>query len=110
MGQKTNPIGNRLGIIRGWDSSWYGSKKTYAPNLLEDTKINNETITAIMASYNPSGTVYYGTVHGKLFKMENLRLTLNSSPHFLRVPLEAFWRVTESQKNKYQFKRQTDIY
>ena len=23
MGQKTNPIGNRLGIIRGWDSNWY---------------------------------------------------------------------------------------
>lgn len=28
MGQKANPIGNRLGIIRGWDSNWYGSKKT----------------------------------------------------------------------------------
>ena len=27
MGQKTNPIGNRLGIIRGWDSAWYGGKK-----------------------------------------------------------------------------------
>ena len=24
MGQKTNPIGNRLGLIRGWDSNWYG--------------------------------------------------------------------------------------
>ncbi|PKO97036.1 MAG: 30S ribosomal protein S3, partial [Bacteroidetes bacterium HGW-Bacteroidetes-14] len=24
MGQKTNPISNRLGIIRGWDSNWYG--------------------------------------------------------------------------------------
>ena len=24
MGQKTNPIGNRLGFIRGWDSNWYG--------------------------------------------------------------------------------------
>lgn len=27
MGQKTNPIGNRLGIIRGWDSNWFGGKK-----------------------------------------------------------------------------------
>ena len=26
MGQKTNPIGNRLGFIRGWDSAWYGGK------------------------------------------------------------------------------------
>ncbi len=27
MGQKTNPIGNRLGIIRGWESNWYGKQK-----------------------------------------------------------------------------------
>ena len=26
MGQKVNPISNRLGIIRGWDSNWYGCK------------------------------------------------------------------------------------
>ena len=26
MGQKVNPISNRLGIIRGWDSNWYGGK------------------------------------------------------------------------------------
>jgi len=38
MGQKTNPIGNRLGIIRGWDSSWYGGRK-YADKILEDFKI-----------------------------------------------------------------------
>ena len=39
MGQKANPIGNRLGIIRGWESNWYGSKKTYAIKLVEDQKI-----------------------------------------------------------------------
>ena len=38
MGQKTNPIGNRLGIIRGWDSNWYGGKN-YADRLVEDEKI-----------------------------------------------------------------------
>ncbi len=38
MGQKTNPISNRLGIIRGWDSNWYGGK-SYGNNLLEDSKI-----------------------------------------------------------------------
>ncbi|MDZ7606139.1 MAG: T9SS type A sorting domain-containing protein [Cyclobacteriaceae bacterium] len=38
---------------------------------IEDTKIINETISAIAASYNPAGKVFYGTVHGKLFKMEN---------------------------------------
>jgi small subunit ribosomal protein S3 len=38
MGQKVNPIGNRLGIIRGWDSNWYGGKN-YAEKILEDDKI-----------------------------------------------------------------------
>jgi small subunit ribosomal protein S3 len=39
MGQKANPIGNRLGIIRGWESNWSGSKKDYAGKLIEDNKI-----------------------------------------------------------------------
>ena len=38
MGQKTNPIGNRLGIIRGWESNWYGGKD-YGDKLAEDYKI-----------------------------------------------------------------------
>lgn len=38
MGQKVNPISNRLGVIRGWDSNWYGGKK-YGDTLLEDSKI-----------------------------------------------------------------------
>ncbi len=41
MGQKTNPIGNRLGIIRGWDSMWYGEKKDFGQKLVEDYKIRN---------------------------------------------------------------------
>ena len=39
MGQKANPIGNRLGIIRGWESNWYGNKKDFANKLIEDNKI-----------------------------------------------------------------------
>jgi len=38
MGQKTNPIANRLGIINGWDSNWYGGKN-YADKLVEDHRI-----------------------------------------------------------------------
>ncbi len=38
MGQKVNPIGFRVGIIRGWDSNWFESK-SYASKLLEDKKI-----------------------------------------------------------------------
>ena len=38
MGQKTNPIGNRLGIIRGWDSNWFGGKR-FEAKLVEDDKV-----------------------------------------------------------------------
>ncbi len=39
MGQKANPIGNRLGIIRGWESNWYGNKRDYSKKLIEDNRI-----------------------------------------------------------------------
>ena len=38
MGQKTNPIGLRLGIIKGWDSYWYGGKN-FSEKLVEDNEI-----------------------------------------------------------------------
>jgi len=41
LGQKTHPIGNRLGIIKTWDSRWY-LKKGYADQLLEDIAIRKE--------------------------------------------------------------------
>lgn len=40
MGQKTNPIGNRLGFIRGWESNWYGGRN-YTEKLVEDDAIRN---------------------------------------------------------------------
>ncbi len=39
MGQKVNPIGFRVGVIRNWDSVWYENKKNYAKFLHEDLKI-----------------------------------------------------------------------
>lgn len=51
MGQKANPIGNRLGIIRGWESNWYGSKKDYSKKLIEDHKIR----TYLTARINKGG-------------------------------------------------------
>ncbi len=44
MGQKINPIGFRLGVIRGWDSNWYGAKD-FSEKLVEDQKIR-EYLTA----------------------------------------------------------------
>jgi small subunit ribosomal protein S3 len=40
MGQKANPIGLRLGYIRGWESMWYG-EKDFAEKLMEDVRIRN---------------------------------------------------------------------
>lgn len=40
MGQKANPIGLRLGIIRNWDSNWY-EKRECGPKILEDITIRN---------------------------------------------------------------------
>ena len=36
MGQKINPIGFRLGINRGWDSTWFAKKKDFGKYLIED--------------------------------------------------------------------------
>jgi len=38
MGQKTNPIGNRLGFIHGWESNWYGGDN-YRDKIVEDDQI-----------------------------------------------------------------------
>ena len=38
MGQKCNPIGLRLGFIKGWDSNWFGGK-SYGEKIVEDDKI-----------------------------------------------------------------------
>jgi small subunit ribosomal protein S3 len=46
MGQKTNPVGIRLGVIKGWDSNWYGGK-TFADKLIEDEKIRNYVLARI---------------------------------------------------------------
>jgi small subunit ribosomal protein S3 len=40
LGQKTHPIGFRVGVIRGWESNWYESK-SYAPKLFEDRKLRS---------------------------------------------------------------------
>lgn len=46
MGQKVNPIGFRLGIVRGWDSSWFGGKN-FADKLVEDERIRKYILARI---------------------------------------------------------------
>ncbi len=61
MGQKVNPIANRLGIIRGWDSSWYGSKKDFSSKLVEDAKIR-EYLNARLAKASVSKIIIERTL------------------------------------------------
>jgi small subunit ribosomal protein S3 len=60
MGQKTNPIGNRLGFIRGWDSSWYGGRD-YGDKIAEDDKIR-KYLYARLAKANVSKIVIERTL------------------------------------------------
>jgi len=60
MGQKTNPIGLRLGIIKGWDSNWYGGKN-FGSKLLEDHKIR-QYLTARLAKAGISRIVIERTL------------------------------------------------
>ena len=46
MGQKVNPISLRLGIIKGWDSNWYGGK-SFVDNIVEDHKIRKYLLARI---------------------------------------------------------------
>lgn len=39
MGQKVNPHGLRVGVIKGWNAKWYANKKNFADNLVEDNQI-----------------------------------------------------------------------
>ena len=60
MGQKTNPIGNRLGIIRGWESNWYGGND-YGDKLAEDDKIR-KYIFVRLAKASVSGVIIERTL------------------------------------------------
>ncbi len=39
MGQKVNPVGFRVGVIKDWNTRWYADKKNFADNLVEDDKV-----------------------------------------------------------------------
>ena len=60
MGQKVNPISNRLGFIKGWDSNWFGGDD-YGDKLVEDTKIR-EYLNARLAKASISKIVIERTL------------------------------------------------
>lgn len=50
MGQKVNPHGLRVGIIKDWDSKWYANKKDFSDLLIEDNKIREYIKTKLYAA------------------------------------------------------------
>ena len=60
MGQKVNPISNRLGIIKGWDSNWFGGDN-YGDKLVEDHKLR-EYLTARLAKASISKIIIERTL------------------------------------------------
>ena len=70
MGQKVNPHGMRLGIVKTWDAKWYAGKD-FADNLLEDIKIRN----FLKDSLKVSGVSRIETERSK----NRLRLTIHTA-------------------------------
>ena len=42
MGQKVNPHGLRVGVIKDWDSRWFTSKRDFGDTLVEDYKLRKQ--------------------------------------------------------------------
>jgi len=70
MGQKVNPVGLRLGIVRGWDSNWYGGKN-FADKLVEDEKIRK-----YVAARIPKGAISKVIIERTL---KRITLTINTA-------------------------------
>ncbi len=70
MGQKVNPVGFRLGIVRGWDSNWFGGK-TFASKLIEDEKIRK-----YIAARIPKGGIAKVVIERTL---KRITLTINTA-------------------------------
>ena len=72
MGQKVNPISNRLGIVRGWDSNWYGGSN-FGDTILEDSKIR-KYLNARLANTSLSRIVIERTPKQITITMHNYNL------------------------------------
>ena len=75
MGQKVNPHGLRVGVIKDWDSRWYADTKDgeFASNLSEDNKIEeiNKVLDEVLSPYkDKADSIVLGCTHYSLIKDE----------------------------------------
>ena len=79
MGQKTNPIGNRLGIIKGWQSNWFGGNN-FGEKVVEDEKIRRY-LRARVSKGGVSKIIIERT-------LKRITVTINTSrPGFQKCPI-----------------------
>ena len=63
MGQKVNPHGLRVGVIKDWDSRWFADKSTFGETLVEDYEVRNYIMKALNTrSKNPENKSVYAGV------------------------------------------------
>ena len=63
MGQKVNPHGLRVGVIKDWDSRWFADKSTFGDTLVEDYEVRNYIMKALNTrSKNPENKSVYAGV------------------------------------------------
>ncbi|MCL2176492.1 MAG: 30S ribosomal protein S3 [Firmicutes bacterium] len=73
MGQKVNPIGLRVGIIKDWESKWFADKKDFANFLHEDHKIRNH----IFNKYGNHSSSNYCGISQVIIERAATRLTVS---------------------------------
>ncbi|WP_027002837.1 30S ribosomal protein S3 [Hugenholtzia roseola] len=98
MGQKVNPIGLRLGIVRGWESSWYGGKN-FGDKLVEDEKIRKYIRTRI-----PRGSISKIVIERTL---KRVTITIHTSRPGVVIGREG--KEVEALKNELQKLTSKDI-
>jgi small subunit ribosomal protein S3 len=81
MGQKVNPIGFRLGIIRDWDSRWYAGKATYREWVLEDAKVRRMLRERFAESGRQAGP------RGRSVDAGISRIEIERAPNMLKLTL-----------------------
>ena len=99
MGQKTNPIGNRLGIMRGWESNWYGGND-YGDKLAEDDKIrkyvharlSKASVSRVIIEHGNNGK--FGETYTKPIRIKNKSIALQVYESNLN-PMLKFYHIRE---------------
>lgn len=76
MGQKVNPHGLRVGIIKGWSSNWYASKEDFSDNLMEDQKIRKYIKNRLFLSNKEKGSM--GAAQDELKSLLDARAKLKA--------------------------------